>query len=651
MANKNHKSQSASAISLQKKPLINAFPETSVNAPALHARSVMILSIVLFITSFLLYANTLQNDYALDDIIVLSKNTFVLKGLNGIPEILVTPHLRGYMVAPNETYRPLSLVFFAIEYQFFGADPVVGHFVNVFCFGACVVLLFFFLDNLFERKKTMVAFIASLLFALHPIHTEVVNNIKSFDELLCFFFAFLSLNLFLKYARSGEKKWLMTGVICMLLSLLSKETTITFTLIVPLVFFFYKNENKRRSVNISIGTFLAAISFIVIRAMILKEYSNTEAGPSVFDNALAKAPDNLSSIATAILILGKYIQFMFVPYPLICDYSFNSIPFATFKDISVWLSMLVYCSLIITAVYRLSKFRKDPWAFGILFFLLTIALFSNIFFLLGSEMSERFTFFASEGFCLLVALSLEKWVMNSGADKNIIKGLLNNKVWIILIPVTIIFSYITLARNREWKDSYTLYSSDLAKQPNNAHLNWCVGNGLILERYDMEKDPAAKQEIMKQGIMYLKKSIEIAPGFAPAQVLMGNAYSTSQQFDSAVVHFKIALALNPKDVDVLNNLAGIYFMKHDYAGALEMSLKIVSINPAFMKGYSNAGLCSYNLGQYSQAITYLDKAISIDPAYGRSYETKAMTYKAINNLDSAMKYVALAQKTNPTFRL
>src|SRR4051812_25407500 len=148
--------------------------------------------IILCLISILEYANSFTNGFVLDDLSSIVQNGYVTKGISSIPDIFITPYLRGFAYNPNDLYRPLSLAMFATEYQLSGGSPMPGHIINVLFFAGCVVLLFMCLDVLFERKKTIVAFMAAALFALHPIHTEVVANIKSRDELLCFFFVFLA---------------------------------------------------------------------------------------------------------------------------------------------------------------------------------------------------------------------------------------------------------------------------------------------------------------------------------------------------------------------------------------------------------------------------------------------------------------------------
>ena len=276
----------------------------------------LVIALLLGVISLAIYANTLKNGYVLDDSSAITENKIVMKGASAIPELLSTPYRRGYVITSNDLYRPMSLVVLAIEYQFFGADPKVNHLANILLYAAGVIMLFFFLDRFFERKKTAVAFIAALLFAVHPIHTEVVANIKSSDELLCFFFAFSGLYFFLKYMQTGKMAHLMLGCLCFFLSLLSKETVVTFLAVIPLVFFLYRNEHKKRAIYITAGSVIMVTLFLLARFSVLNAYdANHVANVPVIDNALAATSLSFESrIATAILILGKYIGLLFRRY-------------------------------------------------------------------------------------------------------------------------------------------------------------------------------------------------------------------------------------------------------------------------------------------------------------------------------------------------
>jgi hypothetical protein len=126
------------------------------------------------------------------------------KGFAGIKDLATRDFFDGIygdqnMALSGGRYRPLSLVMFAVEYEFFGANPAVGHFLNVFFFALTVVLFFVltrrWLANLpnFAPSALVAATVAALLFAAQPIHTEVVANIKGRDEIMAMLMMLLSL--------------------------------------------------------------------------------------------------------------------------------------------------------------------------------------------------------------------------------------------------------------------------------------------------------------------------------------------------------------------------------------------------------------------------------------------------------------------------
>ncbi len=602
--------------------------------------STLIYSLFLFICAFALYANTLKNAYAIDDEEVILKNSYVQKGLAGIPAILSTPHLHGYSILPNETYRPLSLVFFAIEQHFFGLQPYIGHLMNILFFGLCVVALFQILVRLCGIDKIQIAFIATLLFCVHPIHTEVVANIKSFDALLCFFFAFVSMILFDEYSKKDENKYLMMGATAMFLSLISKEDSITFIFIVPLIFLVFKKVNKSQAFKISIATILPAIAFICLRAIILNANNNQIVNISPIQNALSASPDILSRFATTILVLGYYLKFMFAPYPLICDYSFSSIPFAHFSDAKVWFILAIYISILTIAIRRIIKYKNDLLGIGILFFIITLSLFSNLFFLIGSEMSERFTFLPSVGFCLIVAWAIDKVNKNNSLTSRILLSL-----------ICLFFIGITINRNNEWVDNYTLHLLDLKKSPENSHLNYCVGFALIDSVFNKETDATKKQEIVRDGITYLSKSVEICPSNTNAQSALGLAFLKYGQLDSAEIHLDYALQICPFDLSTMTDKSMCLFYKKDYLGAINISKTIISIDTLSAKSYSNIGICYFNLNKFDSALVYLRRSVVIAPDMPVSYPNLALVYNKIGQADSSRKYSSIAQRYYPGFVL
>ena len=592
------------------------------------------LVIVLAAVALLTYSNTLWNGYALDDFSVISKNSIVVNGASAIPEIFRTPYRRGFVVTANDFYRPMSLAMFAMEYQISDGKPWIGHLMNILFFAGCVLLLFLFLDTLFNGQRTWAVFLAAVLFAVHPIHTEVVANIKSRDELLCFFFSMAATNLFLVYSKTGAIKNLVAGAFLYFLALLSKETALTYLALFPLVFFIYKRDNTIRSSVLTIVPVITALVFLGIRASVLSTYHTTGTFSYVFsENMLAGAATAATRYATAVLILGKYLQLLCFPYPLVCDHSYSSVSFVQFGNIGVLITLLIYIVAFAYGIYRAIRHRKDPYVFGILYFLITISIFTNIPFLIGAAMAERFVFFASAGFCLLAGLLAARAIPMAPMPE-VFRRPRN-----LLLPglILLTFTGMTLARNADWHDGDRLFRTDLKKAPDNFRLNYYLGEELLLAS-EQEGDTKRKVQLVDEGVSYLKRSIAIYGGYSVPLSEVGNSYLIKTQYDSAELYFRRALAIAPGDLITTNKLAGIYFKAGKYRQSLELCQVAVGLDPRYARGYRNMGSCYLHLGKYDSAVIALKTAIPLEPEIISTYEYLATAYDLAGRADSAAKY-------------
>lgn len=635
-------SKKAQPRTTQRQPSQNAPGNTAreAKAPRLENTSApdyKILGIILSVITFILYFNTIHNGFVLDDVIMVKENTIVAKGFKGIGELLSTPHMRGYLIIPNDTYRPLSLVMFAIEYEFFKLSPGGYHFMNIIVFIGCVLLFFSFLHKLFREQKLLAAFTGALLFAIHPVHTEVVANIKSRDELLCFFFAFASLNLFMNYMKNGSILPLIAGIFTMYLSFISKENVITFIGVVPILFFLYYRHDNKRALLITAGTIVSAVAFIMVRAAVLKAYNaNSSSEIEFIDNALTQAPSFASRLATAIAICGKYLWLLFIPNPLICNYSYNAIPFASFTDINVLISIAAYGGMLWYVVSRFIKKRQDEFSFSIIFYLFTISLFTNLFILIGAEMGERFLFMASAGICIAAAAAADKWLIKDAplSWDTLKKPTLS----LVLTGITVVFGYMTIARNNDWKDNVTLYEVDLPKSPNDARLNYYMGTALAETRYEEETDPARRKEIDKEAITHLRAALAIYPKFTEANAELGRIFDRNQVYDSAEYYDKKTLALNPNHAIASNNLGSVYMATGKYQEAISIFNKALAMNPNFNLAYFNKARTFNQLKMYDSAIYNYKKMLELQPGFTDAIQEIGMCYFSMEKYDSAEAY-------------
>ncbi|MDD3876515.1 MAG: tetratricopeptide repeat protein [Bacteroidales bacterium] len=204
-----------------------------------------ILSIILFVGAFFLYANTINNNYNLDDELVTRGHVLTGKGVQGLIDIFSKPYYSDASGNDYE-YRPIVLASYAIEHQIFGENPHTGHFINTLLYALLILVLFRSLKLIFFNYNILLPFIVSLLFAAHPIHTEVVASLKNRDEILALMFGLLSLQYSLKFIKTNLLKNIFISLVFFTLALLTKKSIIPFAALIPLsAIIFYKPDARQ----------------------------------------------------------------------------------------------------------------------------------------------------------------------------------------------------------------------------------------------------------------------------------------------------------------------------------------------------------------------------------------------------------------------
>jgi hypothetical protein len=285
----------------------------------------IVSSISIFSFAFLLYSNTINHDYALDDTGAIQQNVNVKKGIKGIPDILKMDLWEQSEVRLGY-YRPLSLITFAIEYEFFQNAPHVHHFNNVVFFALSCVILFLVMHALLGNVHQFIPLCVTLLFAAHPIHTEVVSNIKSRDEILSFLFVFTSLLFFIFYLKKNKFSYIILVAISAYLGMMSKETALTGLLIIPIIPYIYTQYNLK-----SIFLKTLPIAGVVLLFFIQKK---ALIGEAIIPDDIINYPytDSAVKLPTTFYLFFLGFKLLALPINLRYDYSYNLIPGVEFND-------------------------------------------------------------------------------------------------------------------------------------------------------------------------------------------------------------------------------------------------------------------------------------------------------------------------------
>ncbi|MEI6817531.1 MAG: tetratricopeptide repeat protein [Bacteroidota bacterium] len=602
----------------------------------------VVLGAIAAIFAFLLYIQSVGFKYTLDDDTVTHKNAITKQGFKGIPTLLSTDYWYGNddsLRVPQ--YRPLSIVSFAVEWQFFPNRPAVYHLDNVLLYALTCLLLFNVLCMIFEKQNLLLPFIVSLLYVAHPIHTEVVDSIKSRDEILCFLFALFAIFLVMNHVSNNNPWLLIASSFSFFLSILSKETGIAYVVIVPILLFVFTPAEKRKIAIIALAFALPIIVFLIIRHIVLAGVV-ISSFDSPLNNSLYLAKDFISQKATAVYVLLRYVILLIIPHPLSYDYSMMTIPIQQLTDPGAFMGLAVYGFLLLYAFRNIVK--KDFISFGILFYLLTLIPVSNLLIMIGSPMAERFMYMPSLGFCLVVSLLMIKFTKGDmmkrkfGTLSQMLSS--NSMLFVVVFVIVGLYSVKTYARSQDWKDNHALFGHDVNIVDKSARVHFSLGTVLLVDLYPEENDKALKKKYNNDALVQFNEALKYFPNYPTANFFLGQCYMNNDDYPNAIRNFEIARQITNKPNTVLfNNLGVLYGKVGQFDKSLSMLDSAIKHDPKFAEAYSNKAFAYLNLANDKEAIAASNKAIELNPKYAKAYMNAGCAYVNQKEYDKALDYL------------
>jgi tetratricopeptide (TPR) repeat protein len=515
-----------------------------------------------------------------------------------------------------------------------------------------------------------VAFLGTILYAVHPVHTEVVANIKGRDELLAVSFGLLTILNFLKYLGNGKIQYIVLSGICLFMGLLSKENALTFLAIAFLISIlkFKPYARLQYSMSLLILSGFAGLYFI-IRWKVAGGFAG-DAVNELMNNPFLYAAEN-QKYPTILYTLIVYLKLLVYPHPLTYDYYPYHIELQSWTNPLVILSLVFYILFPIIFFYC---FRKNKLiAFGTAFFLITLLPVSNLLVNIGAFMNERFLFLPSVGFAIVAGYLL---YLSINRDKKQKKATF---IELVFLLVVLLFSGMTIDRNQNWKDNFTLFTHDVKISMNSAKGN-CTAGGVLLEQGQKQKDKKTKQEYLERSIKYLNTALEIYPDYIDALLLLGNAHYNynknynkvfdnyqkifvlAPQYDLAFSNLNIMLAsekepgprktgyhlilkYRPDDFDANYQLGSTYGKMLNLFDSAQMYLsKAVQIQPENKVANRDMGVACALTGDYKKSLPYFEEVLEMDPSDPANYINLGITYQNLGNNTKAAELFREAEK-------
>jgi tetratricopeptide (TPR) repeat protein len=529
----------------------------------------------LCILCFIVYLNSLNNNFVLDDKFLIINNPLI-KSLKLFPLIFQKDIFEyGGVVCPsNKMYRPLQLLTYSIDYRIWRLQPLGYHLVNLLLHLINAILVYYLL--LYISGNNKFSKIIGILFLIHPIQVSVVSYISGRADLLASLFMLLSIILFLKFIQSKLKIYYLASLTCALLALFSRENALLLFLFIGLIAILYTEKGKKYWLYAS-SFILLNLFYILWRVFLFGHY------------AIIIHPVYISLLSRMVNFFNIIIEYIFILIFPLDLHMFRTTPFIqSYLDIRLY-SVIIFILLFAILIIRIRN--NKLLLFGALWFLIgiipTFILMDGYHGLNEAMMSESWLYLSSIGFFVLFISTI----------LSIFKKLRR----VLIVCFIVFYSCLTIINNAYWENDFILHKNIL---DNSSESNYLRIN-LIVFYIDSHLYEKAASEINKFSIYY--------PDNPYLYHIWGYYYFNMGQIDKAIDYFHKAIYKEKRFSHAYFYLSLCYRELKQLDKAIEYALEFYRINPYLLINLVNLGDLYTEKKQFAEAGRYYGLAFEIDP--------------------------------------
>ncbi|NVO03591.1 MAG: tetratricopeptide repeat protein [Bacteroidetes bacterium] len=518
-------------------------------------------------------------------------------------------------------YHPITILSYAFNFNLSKLSPFGYIFTNIFIHLLNVYLVFAVTKKLF--KSSNIAFITAIIFGIHPMHVESVAWIAGRKDMLYTFFYLGGIYYYLKFIESSKNIKSQTInyfliLVCFLLSLFSKAVAVT----LPMVFFLIDYVLKRK---FSAKLILEKVPFLILSVILglIAIKAQKEQG------AILDAP--IFSYFQAIVIASYSAMFYifrfvlpinlsaFYPYPTSIP---QSLPW------NYYVSFVLFIALIVLILFSIRKNRI--LVFGLMFFLVTVALVLQFLSVGSAVAADRYTYVPYIGLAIIIGYYFDK--IQNGQIK--ILNPYKSTIKYFGVAIILVFAYFTFNQTKVWATSETLFTNVINNYSNVPVAYNNRGNyNSSKEKYDIAFDDYCM-------------AIKLNKNYQNAYVNRANVYGLKGKFQESVDDYSKAIALNPKDFNAHFNRAVTYSKMGQFDKALIDCNNADAIKANFPNVIVNRADILLNLKRYDEAIENYNKYLTFNISNGYALHNIGKAYFNKGDFQKAVDYFNQAAATN-----
>lgn len=589
---------------------------------------------LVLVTTFLIYSPSLRNDFIWDDthLIVNDPTIRSFKNTGRIFQTYLFPEVGG-----SNFYRPLQTFSFMVDYAVWGLNPFGYHLTNLIFHMLSVLLIYFLVSRIFGDPN--IGFLASLMFAVHPVNTEAVTYIAGRADPLGTFFFLAAFLMYIRY-RDNEKNWasFVFSIVLFSMALLTKEAMVVFPLTLILYDALILNQHyiNFKTARNYLPYLAVLIAYAVFRLFI-------KGMPLGF---LGQVPFHIY-IFTISKVIVSYFGILLFPLTLHMERIQVFEPYIGQPQVII--SLVAMVLIIIASVIAYKRSKKI--FFCISFFFLALMPMLNVSFL-NAVMAEHWLYIPSIGFYALVSFGIIKTV---DLKKSFIGQPAKGKsIIIILILFLGFFMVRTTLRNIEWGNEIQFFKDMIRHSPYSArgHVNmggiYIANDNLKLAREELETaikinpmDPFSYHALgavdylegkKKDAMKRWRQTLDIAP-FYKATIYTVNSclYSDNKRFRRLLR----TVREHPGSVMANYRLSKVYIESGLYMEALDRLEVLLAVDPKYTDALFNRAWIYSRIGMWRRAIKEYEALLPLTPDDPDIYRNLGYCYAALKQQDKA----------------
>lgn len=569
-------------------------------------RSVRGNALLLFAAALVVYWPSLAGEFLWDDHAHVTRPD--LRSLEGLFRI-------WFEIGATQQYYPLLHTAFWVEHQLWGESAVGYHLINVVWHAGAAVLF----GTLLRRLKVPGAWLAALLFAIHPVCVESVAWISEQKNTLSLLLYLAAANVYLRYVaqrRISDYAW---ATAIFVLALMTKTVTATLPAALLVVLWWRQGRlNVKKDLLPLVPWFLLGVGGGLLTAW----FEHAIIGAQGEEFTLGPVERGLIAGRVVWFYVGKLIW----PHPLIFIYPRWEISAASWSDYLYPLAVVI----ALVAFWLMARRRgvRTPLAMALLFggTLVPVLGFINVYPFIFSFVADHFQYHASlamfaggaAGLTLLSARLARPLVSVTGAA-----------------VLVLVFGALSWRQAHQYRDVFALYEATLARNP----AAWMAHTNLGIALVDSGRPEAA--------LSHYRTALELRPTYAEGENNLGFALSVLGRHQEAVSHLRRAVELKPVYPQARNNLAKALMASGRTEEGLAAFREMVTLYPDDGDAHFNLGLALARSGRTDEALSCFEQAVRLDPRNAQYVLHVGTALKVIRRLDEAMVQYRRAIELDP----